>query len=185
MEPRIALVLHSHISHTCESSDAFTNNFTIDRMFIRNIRRFLSSPLSLARSKGERFPAISRRQAFPNGQLDGAETERGLLKEVARLADRADLPSRGQGVSRRSTRCQSLLPGITAGELTSPVGLICITVTSSFGLVVVILQSERDTSALEKQRRTEGYLSRPYHPRSASREAARTLITIITTGSRE
>lgn len=57
--------------------------------------------------------------------------------------------------SRIGPRCRSLLPGIPAGELTSPVGLICITVTSSFELVVVILQSERDTNTMEKQRRTE------------------------------
>lgn len=56
---------------------------------------------------------------------------------------------------RISPRCRSLLPGIPAGELTSPVGLICITVTSSFELVVVILQSERDGNTLEKQRWTE------------------------------
>lgn len=52
-------------------------------------------------------------------------------------------------------RYRSLLPGIPAGELTNPVGLICITVTSSFELVVVILQRERDANMLEKQRRTE------------------------------
>lgn len=55
---------------------------------------------------------------------------------------------------RISPRCRSLLPGIPAGELTSPVGLICITVTSSFELVVVILQSEGDGNTVEKQRRT-------------------------------
>lgn len=64
-------------------------------------------------------------------------------------------PSADSPGVRISPRCRSLLPGIPAGELTSPVGLICITVTSSFELVVVILQSERDANTLEKQRRTE------------------------------
>jgi len=65
------------------------------------------------------------------------------------------LPSADSSGVRISLQCRSLLPGIPAGELTSPVGLICITVTSSFELVVVILQSERDANMLEKQRRTE------------------------------
>lgn len=65
------------------------------------------------------------------------------------------LPRRTLRESRIGPRCRSLLPGIPAGELTSPVGLICITVTSSFELVVVILQSERDARPMEKGRRTE------------------------------
>lgn len=64
-------------------------------------------------------------------------------------------PSADSPGVRISPRCRSLLPGIPAGELTSPVGLICITVTSSFELVVVILQSEGDGNTMEKQRRTE------------------------------
>lgn len=64
-------------------------------------------------------------------------------------------PSADSPGVRISPRCRSLLPGIPAGELTSPVGLICITVTSSFELVVVILQRERDGNTMEKQRRTE------------------------------
>ncbi|KAG7211080.1 hypothetical protein KM043_016441 [Ampulex compressa] len=46
----------------------------------------------------------------------------------------------GQQEARIGGRCRSLLPGIPVEELFSPVGLICITVTSSFELVVVILQ---------------------------------------------
>lgn len=45
---------------------------------------------------------------------------------------------------------QSLLPGIPGEVLFSPVGLICITVTSSFELVVVILQSEGEGGRMEK-----------------------------------
>lgn len=92
-----------------------------------------------------------RSRVFPNCIDQSLKSHRYLRAAILFFPPAAYSP----GVSRIGPRCRSLLPGIPAGELTSPVGLICITVTSSFELVVVILQSERDANASEKGRRTE------------------------------
>lgn len=71
-------------------------------------------------------------------------------------------------------RCRSLLPGIPTGELTSPVGLICITVTSSFEFVVVILQSEREARTLGKGRQIEVPFARVPPPKCIARGSSDT-----------
>lgn len=109
------------------------------------------------RSVLQRHLRPSYRSTIPPTTLVLSIPERSILKITPLPICRSSsfLPRRTLRESRIGPRCRSLLPGIPAGELTSPVGLICITVTSSFELVVVILQSEGDANPLEKGRRTE------------------------------